>query len=319
MTAKPRLLCVTPNLAVDRTLVVPGFRPGAVWRADRALAMAGGKGVNVARAARTLGYDALCAGPKAGPVGAAAARAAAEEGLPAHWTEIDGDSRVCVILVDPERGETTVINEPGRPIAAKGWAALARDLARLAGDCDAVCLGGSLPPGVPRGGYARLIGDLARAGRPVWVDTSGAALAEAAGAAPYGLKVNAAEAARLCGAAIDGPEQAAAAARGLLARGIEAAAITLGGDGAVLASGGHAWHAAAPPIEEVCAVGSGDAFLAGLAGCWAAGGSPEAALREAVGAGAANALSLGGGVFRAEDARRLAEAAALRGLPAGYG
>lgn len=314
MTEPPLLLCVTPNLAVDRTLVVPGFCAGGVWRAERVLAMAGGKGVNVARAARTLGYRALCAGLNAGPTGDMAASAAAAEGLPAHWTETAGDSRVCVILVDPQAG-ATVVNEPGRPVAPEAWAALAADVTRLADSADVVCLSGSLPPGVPAGGFAALIAGLRAGGRPVWVDSSGAALAEAADAAPFGLKVNHAEAGQLTGTAIETPDQAAGAARALQRRGIAMVAITLGGGGAVLAGdGGACRHAAAPPVREVSAVGSGDAFLAGLAGRLAAGGAPEAALREAVGAGAANVRDIGGGVFAAEDARQLAEAATLRRL-----
>jgi 1-phosphofructokinase family hexose kinase len=317
MTAPPLLLCVTPNLAVDRTLVVPGFAAGRVWRAERVLAAAGGKGVNVARAARALGHRALCAGLKAGPTGEAAARSAADEGLEARWTPAEGDSRVCVVVVDPRGGGATVINEPGRPIDAHAWQALAADVQALAVRAEAVCLSGSLPPGVPEGGFAGLIAALGAAGRRVWVDTSGAALAEAAGAAPFGLKVNAEEAGHCLGAVPETPEQAAAAAGGLRARGIAAVAITLGGAGAVLSIGEGTWHAVTPPVVEVSAVGSGDAFLAGLAGGLAAGGSAPEALREAVGAGAANALDIGGGVFAPEEARRLAAAASLRRLGGG--
>ncbi len=44
------VLCVTPNVAVDRTLRVPAFRDGGVWRAADVLIACGGKGINVGRA-----------------------------------------------------------------------------------------------------------------------------------------------------------------------------------------------------------------------------------------------------------------------------
>ena len=49
------MLVVTPNLCFDRTLWVEAFEAGTVSRPYRAVAAAGGKGVNVARALRCLG------------------------------------------------------------------------------------------------------------------------------------------------------------------------------------------------------------------------------------------------------------------------
>src|SRR6185503_17425043 len=43
------LLIATPNITIDRTVRLPELRPGSVLRPSRALATAGGKGVNVAR------------------------------------------------------------------------------------------------------------------------------------------------------------------------------------------------------------------------------------------------------------------------------
>ena len=49
------ILTVTLNAAIDRTVAVPNFRLGQRHRAVEARTMAGGKGVNIARALRLLG------------------------------------------------------------------------------------------------------------------------------------------------------------------------------------------------------------------------------------------------------------------------
>ena len=37
------IICVTPNAALDRTMVVPNFALGHISRIDRAIAVPGGK------------------------------------------------------------------------------------------------------------------------------------------------------------------------------------------------------------------------------------------------------------------------------------
>ena len=49
------MLIAGPNLTIDRTLAIAELRPGEVLRFDRVVVTPGGKGLNVARAARALG------------------------------------------------------------------------------------------------------------------------------------------------------------------------------------------------------------------------------------------------------------------------
>ena len=53
------IVTVTLNAALDRTLSVPNFRLGRRHRAVDSTTMAGGKGVNVARALKTLGQPVI--------------------------------------------------------------------------------------------------------------------------------------------------------------------------------------------------------------------------------------------------------------------
>ncbi len=48
------ILAVTPNPSIDRAVIIDGFRLGEINRPRQVLALAGGKGLNVARAAHSL-------------------------------------------------------------------------------------------------------------------------------------------------------------------------------------------------------------------------------------------------------------------------
>ena len=199
------ILTVTPNVALDRTLRVPGFTAGGVWRARDVHTAAGGKGLNVARALLRLGRPARCTGLVGGDAGRQVAMLAEAERLSAHWTWIVGETRTSVIVVG-DGGQSTVINEPGPLLADAEWARFVDDVATAASECRFVCISGSLPAGCPPGGLARLIA--AAGAERVWVDTSGPALAEAVAVAPFGIKINGEEAQALLGSPIRNPREA---------------------------------------------------------------------------------------------------------------
>ena len=58
------IVTVTLNAAIDRTLTVPNFQRGQRHRASSGLALAGGKGINVARALKALGVPVVATGPR---------------------------------------------------------------------------------------------------------------------------------------------------------------------------------------------------------------------------------------------------------------
>ncbi len=289
------ILCVTPNPAVDRTLTVPTLRLGEPQRTTSSLVAAGGKGLNVARVARTLGSTVVCTGFAGGHSGRLMAELAEQEGFGAAWTWIERETRTCIILIDGQSHDATVINEPGPPVASDDWARLAAQVVERAPAAEVVCVSGSMPPGSTPADYAMLLRHVRATGCALWADTSEPGLRAAVELGGLGIKVNAAEAGELLGRTLAEPAEAAAAARELHARTGAPAIITLGGAGAVLANRAGSWHAAPPPIALASSVGSGDAALAGLAVALARGADAPTALRHAVAAGAANAMLIGGG------------------------
>lgn len=288
------LLTVTSNATIDRTLHIPHLTIGEVHRATSVHLAAGGKGLNVTRAARILDCDVLATGPLAGHAGRLMADLAVAEGIRADWHWLpSGETRTCT-LVNHDQGDTTVLNEPGEPLTEADWAGFAAHVEKLAMQAQAVAFSGSLPPRVAPAALSALARSLATAERPVYLDTSLAAL-RAALAQPTGLclKVNRAELAEAWGeAGVDfSTDKIIAVGQKLLEKGAALVVVTLGGAGALAVTPAGVWQAGVPAVEVVSTVGSGDSFLAGLAVARLRGYNIEAALAYGVACGAANATT----------------------------
>jgi fructose-1-phosphate kinase PfkB-like protein len=256
--------------------------------------VAGGKGLNVARAAARLGGDVRAAALLGGHAGRWIADELAAEGvdLYAAWTEAETRSSLSVAGADEG---LTEFYEHGFPVTASEWAAFAALVAGLAAEAAWMTLSGSLPPGAPGDGYVGLV--------PL---TRTALDSRAAGvdARPAVVKLNEAEA----GVGGDG---AVAAARALHERSGGTAIVTRGREGAVLVTPDGTAMAGRLDADGAYPVGSGDAFLAGLVVALDAGAEWPGALRAALGAGAANAAIPGAGRLERTEAERLAEQARI--------
>jgi 1-phosphofructokinase family hexose kinase len=306
------ILCLTPNPALDRTLTVPGFKPGEVFRATQTLVAPGGKGLNLARSARILGGDVRCVGFLGGHNGRLLAELAEKEGLDGVWTWIEGETRVGVVTIDPELGTVTKLYQRGPQVSAADWARLRENIEQQIPHADCICFSGSLPPGSPLERFREIVQRLGETGKPVWIDTSGEALQTALETQPAGIKVNGGEAGAVIGRSIESPGTALEAANELRRRGIENVVLTLGEQGAVAASNEGNWWAQPPKVSVISAVGSGDAFFAGLLTALSEDCPMPEALRRAVAAGTANSLSVVGGQFTIKDYQDLLAATSLR-------
>lgn len=263
------ILTLTANPSSDQTIALAGpLQRGAVLRASSTTAQAGGKGVNISRAAVAAGIPTVAVLPaEADSAFVAELRAA---GIDTRAQRPAGPVRTNLTITEPD-GTTTKINNPGPTVGAGHLDVLAAAVVDLAAEATWVVLAGSLPPGAPEGWYAELVGSLRRTGTRVAVDTSEAPLAALAAALPASapdlMKPNGEELATITGgdpAALESDPAAAALAAGeLIAQGVGAVLVTLGGTGAVLVTSDGAWHAPAPPTAVVSTVGAGDSSLFG--------------------------------------------------------
>lgn len=299
------ILCVTPNPAVDRTLVVPCFSMGAIYRPEKVIVAPGGKGINVARAVHVLGGEAVCCGFLGGHAGRLIIDLMHQEELPGGWTLIEGETRTCIIIADPDLRQTTVINEQGPTVTDDDWARLKSDLLYNSTELDYISFSGSLPPGSTHNKYSDALDTLIQMGKQVWADTSGVSLKAAVALRDVNIKVNNEEAGELLSESLINVQDVARAAFLLLERGPRTVILTMGAEGAVLAHQTGTWYAKPPTITVQSTVASGDSFLAGILVALSVGKVLPDALCYGVAAGAANALSVGGAQFSMDDFHRI--------------
>lgn len=306
------ILCITPNPAIDRTLIVPRLSLGEVHRAQQVIVAAGGKGLNVARTIRTLGGDPLCMGFAGGHTGRLLAALTEQEGLNSDWTWTNAETRTCTILVS-DTGDATDINEPGMPVSTEDWKQMQLDVNKEVSAASLVCLSGSVPPDSSAEDVQGLLNILANSGQPVWVDTSGVALNTALTYPGICIKVNGSEIGAALGFEVKDQASSKRALTDLRERGHAAALITLGSEGALLAAHTGRWHARGPRVPIVSTVGSGDAFFGGLVSALDRGEDWPDALRDALAAGTANTLSAGGGQFKLQQFEEIRKQVQIEG------
>jgi 1-phosphofructokinase family hexose kinase len=283
------VLIAGPNLTIDRTASIGELRPGQVLRLADVKVTPGGKGVNVARAARALGVPATLVAFVPGHTGRAAAELLAAEGVTLAGVPVGGEIRSTAVILEPS-GRATVLNEPGPALAEGDWEALEAAVERALGDHRVLVCSGSLPPASPDDGYARL----AR-GRLAVVDAGGAVLGAALEAGPAVVTPNLAEAEGLLHGRADESVETSPDARGhaeaaaaeLVRLGARAAVVTAAAAGAAVCADGAVTWLAAPRVSVVNPIGAGDVLTAALAAGLEAGEDVVSAARRGVAAAAA--------------------------------
>jgi 1-phosphofructokinase family hexose kinase len=312
---------VTPNAALDKTLDVANFQLGQRHRCQQGRVQAGGKGINVARALKQLAEPVVATGLAGGANGTRIVEELAREGVLNDFVRIADESRVSTVVIDPTVGRQTEINEYGPEIDPGELAVLEEKIRYLSRGAHAVVLAGSLPRRVPQEWYAQTVRELRRRKVPVVLDTEGDPLRLGVAAEPDLVSPNQYEAEELVGHEFQGDADFIGALDEIADMGVRNIIITReSGCFALLREGSQTlrFQVEVDLVEPVSSVGSGDALLAGYLASRARGKAPEEALRQGVGCGTANALSLPAAVFDPREAARFAsKARVLEVAPAG--
>ncbi|MHB8469665.1 MAG: 1-phosphofructokinase family hexose kinase [Gaiellaceae bacterium] len=311
------IVTVTLNAAVDRTLTVPNFQPGHRHRASGGLTSAGGKGINVARALKSLEAPVIASGLAGGRTGDLIIEELAGESILNDFVRIADESRTSTAVVDPTAGTVSEIYEWGPAVRPDELEMLLDKLRYLSRVASFVVFSGSLPRDVEDGFYAEAIRELNRRGVQCVLDTEGEPLRVGVEAEPFLVSPNQREAESLVGQEFSEDEDFVMALDAIADLGARNVLITqetscfglFREDRTV-----HRYRASIARLEPVASVGAGDVLLAGfLAGRF--NGRPlDEALRSAVGCAAASVVELGAGRFDVREAQRLASSVELEEL-----
>ena len=309
------IVCLAANPSIDRLFEVERLVKGDIHRPAGFVQVAGGKGLNVARAARVLGADVTAIALLRGHGGRWLQEALEAEGVRGEFVWTHGESRSSLSVADRETAGLTEFYEHGAVAPEAAWVELTHAAIARCAAGDWLTISGSMPRGAPEEGYRDLIEEARGAGVRVALDADGPRLRLALAASPDVVKVNVAESAALLGvptARRDDSLIAASKLRDLAGGDGHAGIVTRGSQGVVLAAPGGSLYEGVLYVRGRYPVGSGDSFLAGLVTALDRGGSWEDALRLALGAGAANAELPGAARLEPSRAEALASQADVR-------
>lgn len=297
---------LTPS--VDLTYVVDHLELGRIHRPTEVVRRAGGKPLNLARAAATLGADVSIVAVLGGWTGDWLADELARAEIAVHRVTTPVLTRTCVSISAADSEDLTELYEYAEPIPADVWTQAREALAaELAGRPGWLVISGGPPRGLPPTGLAELAELAHHAGCRVAADTHGASLVPLLHSHPELLKINRAEAAAVLGMGAD--TDLADMATALQAKTGGTVVLTDGAAGSLgLGSDGRRYALAAPQRRGRFPVGSGDSYLGGLLTALDRGEDLGAALRWAAAAGVANAQIPGPGSLDPDLVRELAAA-----------
>jgi 1-phosphofructokinase family hexose kinase len=302
------IVTVTLNAALDRTVSVPNFQLGQRHRASPGLTLAGGKGINVARALKLLDVPVVATGLAGGRTGTRIVEELTSEAILNDFVRIGDESRTSTAVVDPTSATYTEINEWGPKVEPDELAMLLDKISYLARGADMVVFAGTLPRDVDDGFYADAVRDLNRRQVRAVLDSEGQPLRRGVEAEPFLVTPNQREAEGLVGQEFLDDEDYMMAVERIAEMGARNVLITSENASFGLFREERRrllLRAEAPRVEPVSAVGSGDVLLAAFLAARVAERPLEEALRSAVAAGAASTLEVGAGRFDPREAGRL--------------
>ena len=287
------IVTVTLNPAIDQTLVLPKFVAGDTLRVKASRFDPGGKGINVSRVIKELGGESLAMGFAPGGLGRYIGQTLEAQGIACDFVHTKGETRTNITILDESRHVHTILSDPGPQTDPRYVDQLKARLRKRLRPGDWLVLAGSIPPPIDPAVYPQIIAAALEVGAHAVLDADGAALAAGVSARPEMVKGNRRELERLLGRHLDDEESTLEAAREVQAAGVQKVVVTRGREGAVALEDHRCLRGLAPRVRAISAVGSGDAFLAGVVLTLSRGGGLEEALRLGVAAGTAAVLTPG--------------------------
>lgn len=305
----PTIVTLTMNPALDITTDAEAVRPTDKIRCTGVRYDPGGGGVNVAQVARNLGESVSAVFPAGGATGDGYADLLTSRGVPFHRVKIAGSTRESFTINEISTGRQYRFVLPGPSLTFEEKQQCLVELRDLATSSKFVVASGSLPPGAPNNFYQQLALVCRDLGTRLVLDTSGGGLRHITSGV-YLLKASVRELRECVGRELVTQSEQLAAAHEIIDCGrAQVVVVSLGSEGALLATSSESQRFSAIPVRGVSGVGAGDAMVAGIAVGLARDWPLSTAVRFGIAAGAAMTLTPGTEPCTRADTERLFEIA----------
>ena len=304
--AIPRVLTLTMNPSVDLQMETDQVVPNRKLASSETRYVPGGGGINVARALRQLGVDALALFPVGGATGARLTQLLESEGVATASMPVEGETRETVLVTERSTGNLLRFLPEGPALREPEWRALLDAVEALRPTPEIIVASGTLPRGVPEDFFGRLSAVAARLDTRLIVDTSGLALRHAVGPGTFLLKPNLAEFREFAGAQAFSDFFLEGVVRALVSAGkAKAVVLSMGAGGALAVSDAGARRFRAPVVKVESRFGAGDSMVAGIVSGLLRGLPFHEAVLYGVAAGSAAVMNPGTELCRLDDVEQL--------------
>jgi len=299
------IVTVTFNPAIDKSTTIPLLIPEKKMYCSAPAYEPGGGGINVARAIKKLGGDAIAVYMVGGHSGKKFNQLLADESVPSLVTEIKENTRENLVVSETGTNRQYRFVMPGPTISKSEWMDCLDSIEKLPG-APFIVASGSLPAGMPADIFSRLAEIARRKDAKLVIDTSGKPLEDALKAGAYLIKPSTKELAALVKRQNMEIQDVINAAKEVIGMGgCEVMVVSMGGDGAILVTRDLALKAKPPAVDVKGTVGAGDSMVAGLVLSLARNSSLEEALQYGVACGTAATMNPGTGLCDSNDVERL--------------
>jgi len=284
-------VCLHPVL--QRTCELERLQENRVNRCLSLRIDASGKGVNVTRVLSQLGKEVVHLTPLGGAFKDFFLRLVEKDGLHLDWVDSESEIRICYTVISRSKHTATEIVEEAPPVGPATDALIRGRFVQLLTCADTLILSGSKAAGFNQDIFPWMVQQAKAQGRNVILDVRGPDLLQSLPHQPDLIKPNFREflATFFPGRQAVAEERWRRKMEELQEQGI-GVILTQGPGPVFYTSAAGICRKEVGPLTAVNAIGSGDAFTAGLASVWCETRDLEAAVAKAVWCGQQNALQL---------------------------
>lgn len=309
------IFCTLLNPAIDLLLKVQDFQPGKTYTDVESRGVAAGKGINVAKVARTLGEEVTVVGVVPENDLQRYRQFLERHALRWHLIPVAGDTRLNITITDSKNGMTTHLSSGSAiPSGESAKDELLTFLRSRPSPDDIWNLSGSIPSGMDETIYMKMIQCCHEHGARTMLDSRGIAFNLGVRGRPSMIKPNLSELEEFFGEQIHGVHHIALKGKRFIDMGIEYVFISLGADGMIAIHENDCLLCSPPRVDAIDTVGCGDALVAGFLVAFTRKFAFAEACRLAIACGASSAKHQGPGEIERDEVWHLMEEVAIESV-----
>ncbi|MDQ3192895.1 MAG: 1-phosphofructokinase family hexose kinase [Bacteroidota bacterium] len=299
------IVTLTVNPALDIYTTIDHLESNKKLRCEQPQMHPGGGGVNVSRVIQRLGGESIAIYTRGGYTGKIYSELLEKENVKQDPLDVKGDLRQNFAVKESSSGELFRFGTPGAILTESEYEKILDNIETL-NKVEYLVASGSLPPNAPEDFYVQVAKKARKNNEKFILDTSGKALSAILKVGAYLIKPNVEELEDLMGEKADNEKKQRELLQKVLENyDVEIIVLSLGSNGALLATKNRVEHYPAPSVESKSSIGAGDSMVGGIVYSLSKGSSLSEAVLYGLACGSATLKTPGTQLLNKKDADQL--------------